>query len=383
MAETAALSPQYLKQLRAEREARLAAKKGASAPAPAPSSPQQRDDAIEIESSDDEVQLIASPPKRKRADDGSDDEVQILPSPPKRASKADDEVEVLDRPPPRSSTGGTFSCVICMEDVARSQRLKLRNCGHVFCGECVAGTLKAALDDKKVDDRLRCPDTACRTPLDVLDVRACTYDRGDKATWAKYQEVATEALLDQANADEGNEKGLRRCPGDKCNHTFYYEPHATSGTLHICQKCHGAFCLGCPLVGGKVGPAHDGNCAYVMQQEAARKAHQEKYDKWSIENAQADEKFNEMMRKERQKGATKPCPKCKQAITKNHGCDHMTRAPASFFLYEFCVDGVTRRCPCGHEFYWSTGKALPHGARWYVRGLGRRRRRRRRLLTRE
>ena len=250
MADTAALSPQYLKQLRAEREARLAAKKG--------------DDAvIEIESNSDsdEVQLIASPPKRKRADD--DDEVQFLPSPPKRGS-----------------TGGTFSCVICMDDVERSQRLKLRNCGHIFCGECVAGTLKAALDDKKVDDRLRCPDTSCRTPLDVLDVRACTYDRGDKATWSKYQEVATEALLDQANADEGNEKGLRRCPGDKCNHTFYYEPHATSGTLHICQKCHGAFCLGCPLVGGKVGPAHDGNCAYVMQQEAARKAHQEKYDKW-------------------------------------------------------------------------------------------------------
>ena len=327
MADTSSLSPEYLKQLREEREARLAAKKGGSVPAPrppsqpGPSAPQQRDDIVEIESSDDEVQIIASAPKRKRADD--DDEVQFLPSPPKRGS-----------------TGGTFSCVICMDDVERSQRLKLRNCGHIFCGECVAGTLKAALDDRKVDDRLRCPDTSCRKPLDVLDVRACTYDRGDKATWAKYQEVATEALLDQANADEGNEKGLRRCPGDKCNHTFYYEPHATSGTLHICQKCHGAFCLGCPLVGGKVGPAHDGNCAYVMQQEAARKAHQEKYDKWSIENAQADEKFNEMMRKERQKGATKPCPKCKQAITKNHGCDHMT-------------------CPCGYEFYWSTGK--PYG----------------------
>ena len=269
MAETSALSPEYLKQLREEREARLAAKKGGSAPPPpppsqpGPSAPRQRDDAIEIESSDDEVQIIASAPKRKRADDGSDDEVQFLPSPPKRGS-----------------TGGTFSCVICMDDVERSQRLKLRNCGHIFCGECVAGTLKAALDDRKVDDRLRCPDTSCRKPLDVLDVRACTYDRGDKATWSKYQEVATEALLDQANADEGNEKGLRRCPGDKCNHTFYYEPHATSGTLHICQKCHGAFCLGCPLVGGKVGPAHDGNCAYVMQQEAARKAHQEKYDKW-------------------------------------------------------------------------------------------------------
>ena len=281
MADTSSLSPQYLKQLREEREARLAAKKGGSAP-PAPPPQKSDDGVIEIESNSDsdDVQLIASPPKRKRADDGSDDEVQFLPSPPKRPAKADDdEIEVLDRPP-RSSSGGTFSCVICMDDVARSQRLKLRNCGHAFCGECVAGTLRAALDDKKVDDRLRCPDTTCRKPLDVLDVRACTYDRGDKATWSKYQEVATEALLDQANADEGNEKGLRRCPGDKCNHTFYYEPHATSGTLHICQKCHGAFCLGCPLVGGKVGPAHDGNCAYVMQQEAARKAHQEKYDKW-------------------------------------------------------------------------------------------------------
>ena len=363
MAETAALSPQYLKQLREEREARLAAKKGASAPAPTPPPAppqQQRGDAIEIESSDDEVQIIASAPKRKRADD--DDEVQFLPSPPKRGS-----------------TGGTFSCVICMDDVERSQRLKLRNCGHAFCGECVAGTLRAALDDKKVDDRLRCPDTTCRKPLDVLDVRACTYDRGDKATWSKYQEVATEALLDQANADEGNEKGLRRCPGDKCNHTFYYEPHATSGTLHICQKCHGAFCLGCPLVGGKVGPAHDGNCAYVMQQEAARKAHQEKYDKWSIENAQADEKFNELMRKERQKGATKPCPKCKQAITKNHGCDHMTcMGAASLSHRDYRLDGVScpftpsprprntstashHTGPCGHEFYWSTGKPYRTG----------------------
>ena len=85
-------------------------------------------------------------------------------------------------------------------------------------------------------------------------------------------------------------------------------------------------------MGGKVGPAHDGNCAYVMQQEAARKAHQEKYDKWSIENAQADEKFNELMRKERKGGQTKPCPKCKQAITKNHGCDHMTSPCAGLLI---------------------------------------------------
>ena len=352
MAETAALSPQYLKQLREEREARLAAKKGGSAPPPppsqpGPSAPRQRDDAIEIESSDDEVQIIASAPKRKRADD--DDEVQFLPSPPKRASKADDEVEVLDRPPPRSSSGGTFSCIICMDDVERSQRCRLR-CGHAFCVECVKGTVKAAIDDKKLDERLRCPDTSCKAPLTTLDVRACTVDKGDSTTWARYQEVATLASLDLAvSASGGN--GVRRCPGDKCNYTFHHEPHATSGTLFICPECHEAFCLGCPLVGGKVGPAHDGSCAYVMAQEKQRKEHQEKYDKWSIENAQADEKFNEMMRRERKGGQTKPCPKCKQAITKNHGCDHMT-------------------CPCGHEFYWSTGKPYRTGLGGMFGGWG-------------
>ena len=52
MAETAALSSEYRKQLEEERAARLAAKR-------------ERDD--EIESSDDDVQVIASPPKRKRA----------------------------------------------------------------------------------------------------------------------------------------------------------------------------------------------------------------------------------------------------------------------------------------------------------------------------
>ena len=80
----------------------------------------------------------------------------------------------------------------------------------------------------------------------------------------------------------------------------------------------------------------------------------------SIENAQADEKFNELMRKERQKGATKPCPKCKQAITKNHGCDHMTFRQCGKPSRERHGHGlILHRCPCGYEFYWSTGK--PYG----------------------
>ena len=265
--------------------------------------------------------------------------------------------------------------------------------------------------------------------MTTLDVRACTVDKSDSATWAQYQEVATLASLDLAVSASGGDTGLRRCPAEKCNYTFHWEPHAISGTQFFCpecqsvssastwervdgvrvhaiaatghpRRCHGAFCLGCPVVmkmalggatpgsrhekdlkkalgdGPKVGSAHDNPCSVVLAEIEHKKELQDKYNKWcrprpprrpsdwarahgvgeepycrcaaltvprsrrSIENAQADERFNEMMKKEARKGETKPCPRCKQAITKNSGCDHMS-------------------CPCGHQWYWSNGNPHP------------------------
>ena len=80
-----------------------------------------------------------------------------------------------------------------------------------------------------------------------------------------------------------------------------------------------------------------------MAQEKQRKEHQEKYDKWSIENAQADEKFNEMLKKERAGGQTKPCPKCKQPLTKNGGCDHMTCTARCPLALCFAFDRLAQR----------------------------------------
>ena len=48
-----------------------------------------------------------------------------------------------------------------------------------------------------------------------------------------------------------------------------------------------------------------------------------KLEEWKVENAKADERFNELLQTEQKKGLTKPCPKCQTPITKNGGCSHM------------------------------------------------------------
>ena len=126
--------------------------------------------------------------------------------------------------------------------------------------------------------------------------------------------------------------GARRCPGPTCNYAFIW---SDGDERHFdCPMCRAQFCLACPCVGGGVGPAHPGmSCAeYAEQLEASEQA-KRRLEDWRRENAQADSRFRELLRQELRAGNTKPCPQCKQPITKNGGCHHHT---CSFCKVKFC-----------------------------------------------
>ena len=135
--------------------------------------------------------------------------------------------------------------------------------------------------------------------------------------------------------------GMRRCPAERCNYTFAFEMgNSTEGHKFDCPSCSARFCLGCGANGGRVGPAHAGPCSTRLRQLQESAREKAKLEAWRRENAQADARFRELIAREAREGTTKSCPKCRTAVTKNAGCDHMT-------------------CRCGHQFYWTTLRPYP------------------------
>jgi len=213
-----------------------------------------------------------------------------------------------------------IDCSICLESMEPDQRYSLTTCAHSFCKSCLHHYVQSKVSGKEIR-LLVCPNTKCRISLDPSDVRASTLELGDTACWQTYQEVATESFLDTAVASK--DKSIRRCPSNHCNFTFQYDDGNEGGQLFICPQCSGAYCLQCPVVQGRVGPAHDDTCQNVMEKVQKSQERQRKLEEWKQENDQADARFQELLQREGATGKTQQCPKCKTPITKNGGCGHM------------------------------------------------------------
>jgi hypothetical protein len=226
-----------------------------------------------------------------------------------------------------------FHCRVCLEEGLEGWKgYCLVMCQHRFCVSCLQGLVESSSTDVGVQSstRISCPQVECKETLTNSDIRYIFRD--DPAAWHSYSTSASMAMLEREIASGG----ARRCPQERCNYTFFYEPGGDGGegTLFVCPDCESIFCLGCKANGGNVGPAHDGSCTQRMQQLEQEAEERRKLDEWKRDNAQADARFEELIQKEVGQGLTKPCPKCKALVTKNGGCNHMS-------------------CRCGHSYNWS------------------------------
>lgn len=240
-----------------------------------------------------------------------------------------------------------FKCNICLEEHLDGWKgLSLEKCNHRFCTVCLAALVKSNIGatttttPSGTTTNISCPQVECKETLSLPDIRYIF--QNDPQAWHTFSESISMAMLESEIAQGGS--STRRCPAELCNYTFCYEPAVgqSEGTEFTCPQCTASFCLACKANQGLVGPTHEGSsCSERIQQLEQQEKERSKLDDWRRQNSQADARFTELVQRESRQGITKACPKCKELITKNGGCDHM-----------ICSK-------CHHGFHWSLAPLPP------------------------
>lgn len=194
-------------------------------------------------------------------------------------------------------------CKICFESFDAKTMLSA-GCGHLFCSDCWKAYLAVSINDGPGCLTLPCPDPDkpnCKAFADLDMVESLASD-DDKQTYYRYLHRSYVEL-------SSNRKW---CPAPGCDLAVEFDEVGGGGGEISEVRC---------------------DCSYKLCWNCGEEAHRPvsctTVAKWMEKNSSEADNTVWFM------AFTKPCPKCKNKIEKNHGCNHMT-----------C------RKPCGYEFCW-------------------------------
>mmetsp|Transcript_101528 Transcript_101528/g.293848 ORF Transcript_101528/g.293848 Transcript_101528/m.293848 type:complete len:985 (-) Transcript_101528:175-3129(-) len=202
-------------------------------------------------------------------------------------------------------------CIVCMEPAGRS----LLACGHVTCAGCLAGHVRARIEEADING-LVCPWPSCK--VEVSDALATQLLRteaeqstgvpgGDGPSETVALMLARLGAL-RAQAFVRTAKGVSWCPRPGCGHAVASEPrvgrHGRSACPVVKCSCGMRFCPQCHEIGGHE-PADCQQLRSWREEMAQRgKGDPDADAAWFAANTQS-------------------CPKCSTKISRNGGCNHM------------------------------------------------------------
>ncbi|VVA90133.1 unnamed protein product [Arabis nemorensis] len=205
-------------------------------------------------------------------------------------------VGILEGPVVPTPDGGELTCGICFESFPPEDIVSV-SCGHPFCPTCWTGYISTTINDGPGCLMLKCPDPSCPAAVgqDMIKKLASEEDKN------KFYRYFLRSYI------EDNRK-MKWCPAPGCEHAIDFA--AGTGSYDVSCLCSHSFCWNCT-------------------EEAHRPVNCDTVAQWILKNSAESENMNWIL------ANSKPCPRCKRPIEKNHGCMHMTCTP-----------------PCKHEFCW-------------------------------
>ncbi|KAG5530865.1 hypothetical protein RHGRI_025726 [Rhododendron griersonianum] len=197
-------------------------------------------------------------------------------------------VGLLESPVVRFPNAKELTCGICFES-SPLDGISSAACGHPFCDECWRGYMSTSINGGPGCLTLRCPEPSCSAAIgqDMIDRLVSEEDK------EKYARYLVRSYI------EDNPKN-KWCPGPGCEYAVEF----------VVEEAH--------------RPVDCGTVA-----------------KWVMKNSAESENTNWIL------AYTKPCPKCKRPIEKNHGCMHMTcAAPCRFEFCWLCLGALKDHGKC-------------------------------------
>ncbi|XP_074315834.1 putative E3 ubiquitin-protein ligase ARI7 [Silene latifolia] len=199
----------------------------------------------------------------------------------------------------KSSKNKRYSCEICFEEKLLAKQVCSANCNdHYYCITCWKSYISTSINESGLGSlTLRCPEPKCPAIVGQDMISKLTSKKDEK----KYLQYFIRSYVE-------SRVNIKWCPSPGCDRAVELE-HGGTGEYDVTCDCSLSFCWNCgedchrPL-----------ECKIVLD--------------WIVKNNSEAENTMWIL------AYTKPCPKCKRHIEKNHGCSHMTcSAPCR---YEFC-----------------------------------------------
>eukprot|EP01080_Neovahlkampfia_damariscottae_P001292 gene1292-11376_t len=194
-----------------------------------------------------------------------------------------------------------FTCDSCFEDFTDlSQTTKNSQCGHRFCNTCWKNYLIVKIKD--LSRKYNCMGYKCPA---ILSEEFCLGFIGNDMEKDRYEQILLEKYIE-------SNKYVKYCPSKPfCGNIVKINSDEPLDQTVVCD-CSLEYCFLCCEE-----PHKPSDCEMIKR--------------WK---SQSDKEFLSLKFLSNE---TRPCPKCRQPIIKNGGCNHM-------------------RCPCGEEFCWSCGQ---------------------------
>jgi len=193
------------------------------------------------------------------------------------------------------SIGSATECAVCWTDAEDAFRTR---CGHFYCRDCFGSQCTS---DGDGDLPISClGDSGKCAQIFSLD------ELKDGLTDGQFENLLEASF---ATYIRTNPAAFQYCSTPDCPQVYR---SSTDGKVHNCQSCLTPICTTCHVV------SHDGlNCA--------------DYKDLASESTRAFEQWKE-------KNDVKTCPKCKTAIEKSYGCNHMECINCHVHFCWFCME---------------------------------------------